>query len=132
MIEIRDPDAEHRSRSERRASRRKRRRRRRRLPVTTRVWLWLVGAVIFALGIAGLFLPFLQGILFLLLAAAILSLASETVYHWLEGVAADRWPELWQRIERLHTRLHWRFRSRPRKRADDEEADRDSGAPDDG
>jgi uncharacterized membrane protein YbaN (DUF454 family) len=83
--------------------------------VTTRIWLWLAGAVLIALGIAGLFLPFLQGVLFLLLAAAILSMASETVYHWLEGIAADRWPELWRRIERLHTRLHWRFRRRPQK-----------------
>jgi hypothetical protein len=83
--------------------------------VATRIWLWLAGAVMVALGIAGLFLPFLQGILFLILAAAILSLASETVYHWLEGLAADRWPELWHRIERFRTRVHWRFRQRPRK-----------------
>lgn len=70
------------------------------------------------LGIAGLVLPGLQGILLLVLGAALLSLASETVDEWLEGVLAKRFPELWKRLERFRTRVHWRFRRRPRRPPD--------------
>lgn len=95
--------------------RRRRRRKRRPLPFTTRIWFWLAGGLLFALGIAGLFLPFLQGVLFLLLAAALLSLASDTVYGWLERATAERWPHLWRRLERFRTRVHWTLRPRVKK-----------------
>lgn len=94
---------------------RRRRRQRRRLPFATRIWFWLAGGLLFALGIAGLFLPFLQGVLFLLLAAALLSLASDTIYGWLESSTADRWPHLWHRLERFRTRVHWKLRPRAKK-----------------
>lgn len=86
------------------------RRRFRALPWKTRAILATVGALLLVLGIAGLFLPFLQGILFLVLAAAILSLASERVYGWLRGLMSERWPGGWQRVERFRTRVLWKFR----------------------
>lgn len=98
---------------------RRRKRRRRRLPFTTRIWFWLAGGLLFALGIAGLFLPFLQGILLLLLAAALLSLASDTIYTWLESTTAERWPHLWRRMERFRTRVHWTVRPRVKKPEED-------------
>ncbi len=115
MAENRGSQGDDRSKTGRWARRPRRRRLRRRLPVATRVWFWIAGALLVALGIAGLFLPFLQGILLLVLAAAVLSLASETVYHWLEGLVADRWPAAWRRIERFRTRVIWRFRHHGRK-----------------
>jgi hypothetical protein len=80
------------------------------LPWKTRLVLATAGTLLLVLGIAGLFLPFLQGILFLVLAAAVLSLASERVYGWLRGLASERWPGLWRRVERFRTRVLWKFR----------------------
>lgn len=88
----------------------KRRRRFRALPWKTRAILATAGVLLLVLGVAGLFLPFLQGILFLVLAAAVLSLASERVYRWLRGLVAERWPGAWQRVERFRTRVLWKFR----------------------
>jgi len=109
------PEGEERQEQALPGSARRRRRRRRHLPFTTRIWFWLAGGLLFALGIAGLFLPFLQGVLFLLLAAALLSLASDTVYDWLEHTTAERWPHLWRRLERFRTRVHWTLRPRAKK-----------------
>lgn len=86
------------------------RRRFRALPWRTRAILASAGVVLLVLGIAGLFLPVLQGILFLVLAAAVLSLTSERVYGWLHRLASVRWPGFWRRVERFRTRLRWRFR----------------------
>jgi len=66
--------------------------------------------VLLVLGIAGLFLPFLQGILFLVLAAAVLSLTSQRVYLWLQGLIGERWPKAWDRVERFRTRMRWKLR----------------------
>ena len=93
------------------------RRRRRRLALSVRIWLWVASAVVILLGIAGLVLPGLQGILLLILGAALLSLASETVYDWLEGFLAERFPGVWRRLERFRTRVHWRFRRSHRSAA---------------
>lgn len=80
------------------------------LPLGTRVVLATLGSLLLILGVAGLFLPFLQGILLLMLAAAVLSLASDTVYGWLEGLLSQRTPAFWKRVERFRTRVRWRFR----------------------
>lgn len=89
---------------------RARRRRFRTLPWKSRLILSTFGFLLLFLGIAGLFLPFLQGILFLVLAAAVLSLASERVYRWLRGATSERWPGFWTRVERFRTRVLWKFR----------------------
>lgn len=82
----------------------------RQLPLRTRIVLGTAGGILVVLGIAGLFLPFLQGILFLVLAAAVLSLTSRRVYRWLQAAVGERWPHAWQRVERFRTRVRWKFR----------------------
>lgn len=84
----------------------------RQLPLRTRIILGTAGGILVVLGIAGLFLPFLQGILFLVLAAAVLSLTSRRVYRWLQGTVGDRWPQAWRRVERFRTRVRWKLRKR--------------------
>ncbi|MFW6175745.1 MAG: hypothetical protein ACOC7L_02880, partial [Acidobacteriota bacterium] len=106
-----DVSASPRERSQGPAGRPGRRRRRGHpLPLGTRVVLATLGVLFLVLGVAGLFLPFLQGILLLMLAAAVLSLASDTVYGWLKGLLSDRTPSFWKRVERFRTRVRWRFR----------------------
>lgn len=75
-----------------------------------------LGIPLAILGVVGLFLPVLQGFLFLILAAALLSLASLRVERFLHGLVHHRWPRFWRRLERFQTRLRWRFRERRRKR----------------
>lgn len=82
----------------------------RRLPLKTRIVLGVAGGLLVVLGIAGLFLPFLQGILFLVLAAAVLSLTSRRIYTWLAGTIGERWPGAWERVERFRTRVRWKLR----------------------
>lgn len=82
----------------------------RRLPLKTRIVLGVAGGLLVVLGIAGLFLPFLQGILFLVLAAAVLSLTSRRIYAWLAGTIGERWPGAWDRVERFRTRVRWKLR----------------------
>lgn len=82
----------------------------RKLPLKTRIVLGLVGGLLVVLGIAGLFLPFLQGILFLVLGAAILSLTSFRIYGWLNRTIGERWPGAWDRVERFRTRVRWKLR----------------------
>lgn len=82
------------------------------LPLRTRIILGTLGGVLLVLGIAGLFLPFLQGILFLVLAAAVLSLTSRRVYLWLHGLIGERWPKAWDRVERFRTRMRWKLRQK--------------------
>ena len=77
------------------------------LPV--RIVLLVLGWLLILLGIAGLFLPVLQGGLFLLLGAALISLVSRRVHGWLRTLFS-RWPRGWKRVERfrrwLHGKLH--------------------------
>lgn len=95
-----------------RSRRRTPRREEGRLPLRTRVILGTAGGLLVVLGIAGLFLPFLQGILFLVLAAAVLSLTSRRIYHWLQEAIGERWPNAWERVERFRTRVRWKLRKK--------------------
>jgi uncharacterized membrane protein YbaN (DUF454 family) len=54
----------------------------------------ITGGALIVVGIAGLFLPFLQGILFLLLGLSLLSSESEHARRWLE------WLKQWARRTR--------------------------------
>lgn len=66
-----------------------------------RIALLIVGWLFIVLGIAGLFLPFLQGILFLLIGLVILS----TEYHWARRVlekVRTRFPKLGNVIQAAH------------------------------
>lgn len=66
-----------------------------------RIAIIIIGWVFIALGIVGLFLPVLQGILFLLVGLVILS----TEYHWARRLLAyvrSRFPKLDSVIKAAH------------------------------
>lgn len=69
-----------------------------------RILLFLVGWILVLVGIAGLVLPGLQGILTLLLGAAVLSVASELAYKLLR-YSFRPWPRLWVRVARFRRGL---------------------------
>lgn len=81
------------------------------LPIWVRFLVIGAGWVLVVIGIAGLFLPVLQGGISLALGFALLSIASQSVHLWLRRLMG-RWPGLWRRMERLRRRLHgWLHRS---------------------
>jgi hypothetical protein len=82
------------------------------LPLVLRLALLVFGWLIVVLGLAGLLLPGLQGILMLVLGAAILSVASESVHRWLEKVLEHR-PNIRRRMNAFRAKLHARL-SRPK------------------
>ncbi len=61
------------------------------------VGILIAGWVLVFLGIIGLFLPFLQGILFLMIGLTILSLRSRTIQRLLKRIEA-RYPQHYERI----------------------------------
>ena len=75
------------------------------LSTTIKVLLLFSGWFLILLGILGLVLPFLQGVLFLALGAAILSLVSSTIYLGLRRAFA-RWPRGWRRLLLVRKRMH--------------------------
>lgn len=81
------------------------------LALWLRVLLFLVGWLLVLLGIAGLVLPGLQGVLTLLLGAAVLSLVSELAYKILRS-SFRPWPRGWRRVagwrKKIRRKLvHW-------------------------
>ena len=89
-----------------------------RLPLHVRIGLFLLGWLLVLVGVAGLVLPGIQGVLTILIGAALLSLVSEIAYELLRK-SLRRWPWAWDRVERFrgstHDRLHRWFH-----RGDDE------------
>lgn len=79
------------------------------LPLWLRVVVLLVGWVVLLVGVAGLVLPGIQGVLTILLGAAILSVASELAHKWMRQ-SLQRWPKVWNRVEgfreKIQDRLH--------------------------
>lgn len=75
------------------------------LPLRTKAIALVLGWLLILVGLAGLVLPVFQGVLSLLLGAAVLSLVSETMLRWLRR-AMRRWPESWRRMLRLRRRVH--------------------------
>jgi len=70
-----------------------------------RIAVLAVGWMFILLGIAGLFLPILQGILFLLIGLIILS--TEYVWaHHLLGRVRERFPGMAQHMDRAKERAH--------------------------
>jgi uncharacterized membrane protein YbaN (DUF454 family) len=68
-----------------------------------------LGLILLPLGVVGLFLPFLQGVLFLLVAVALLS--SEIPYvARLRDRARSRYPGPWEKAEELGARIKSVFR----------------------
>jgi len=88
-----------------------RRRHLRPLSRPVRLALLVGGWIVTLAGIAGLFLPVLQGVLFLFLGLAMLSVSSRTVHGWLRGLFR-RWPRGWRRMEKLRRKLHLRLQGK--------------------
>jgi hypothetical protein len=78
---------------------------RRPLPLWMRVTVMLVGWIVLLIGVAGLVLPGIQGIATIAIGAAILSVVSEVAYKWTRK-ALQRWPSIWERVERFRGRIH--------------------------
>ncbi|MEO7795858.1 MAG: hypothetical protein ABIV06_13900 [Thermoanaerobaculia bacterium] len=73
-----------------------------------RVSVLTLGWVLILVGIAGLFLPILQGGLILALGFALLSIGSQRMHLWFRSVMG-RWPRIWRRLERMRRKLHLRL-----------------------
>jgi uncharacterized membrane protein YbaN (DUF454 family) len=74
-----------------------------------------VGWVLIGLGVIGLFLPVLQGVLFILLGLYVLSRESRSARRLLDGLR-DRHPEAYASMQRAKNRIveFWgRLRRRP-------------------
>lgn len=89
-----------------------------RLPFGVRVGVFLVGWLLILVGIAGLVLPGIQGVLTLVLGAALLSLDNQLAHRGLRRLLR-RWPEILHRLEgfreRTHDRLHHLFSRRGKR-----------------
>ena len=72
-----------------------------------RVAVLVLGWILIAFGILGLFLPFLQGVLFILLGLYVLSRESETARRWLRRVRESH-PGLDEKLKQWGKR--WRER----------------------
>jgi uncharacterized membrane protein YbaN (DUF454 family) len=78
------------------------------LHIGARIVLLAIGWVVLVVGIAGLVLPGLQGILLIILGAAILSVASERVHRGLKSLL-HRWPRITERLDSFRHTLHSRL-----------------------
>jgi uncharacterized membrane protein YbaN (DUF454 family) len=58
-----------------------------------RIVVLLVGWLLIAFGVVGLFLPILQGVLFIMLGLLVLSRESETAHRWLQR-GRQRYPKV--------------------------------------
>lgn len=68
-----------------------------------------LGLILLPLGVVGLFLPFLQGVLFLLVAVALLSSEVPFVARLRDRVRR-RYPGPWEKAEEFGRRIKLRFR----------------------
>jgi len=74
-----------------------------------KIGLLILGWFLIVLGIFGLFLPLLQGILFILIGLAILSSRSETIRRFLRHLR-ERYPHHHERIAIWEERIRKRFK----------------------
>ena len=78
------------------------------LPLRVRITFLVLGWLMVLLGIAGIFLPVLQGFAFIFIGLVMLSIASERLHGWLER-ALSRYPGIRQRYQQLRQKLHLKF-----------------------
>jgi len=88
------------------------------LPFGLRVAVLTVGWICILLGIAGLFLPILQGGLTLAIGFALLSIGSQWMHLQLRKLMG-RWPKLWRRFEKMRRKMHGWLHRRSQKRPKD-------------
>ena len=74
-----------------------------------KIGLLIIGWSFIVLGILGLFLPFLQGILFIFIGLAILSSRSEMIRRLLKHFE-ERYPDHHRRIENLRKKIRSWFK----------------------
>jgi uncharacterized protein len=74
------------------------------------IGILLVGWFILALGVLGLFLPLLQGVLFILIGLAILSTRSKTIQRLLDALET-RHPGYHAKIEKWRHRVRGWFKA---------------------
>ena len=77
-----------------------------------RVAVLILGWALIAFGIVGLFLPVLQGVLFILLGLYVLSRESETAHSWLQR-GRKRYPHLDAKLSQWGLWWRRRFRRQP-------------------
>jgi len=74
-----------------------------------RVVVLVIGWTFLGLGVLGLFLPFLQGLLFIMIGLAILSSRSQMVKAWLKHLE-EKHPQYHERVERWRKRIRGWFK----------------------
>jgi uncharacterized membrane protein YbaN (DUF454 family) len=74
-----------------------------------RIGLLIIGWLFIVLGVLGLFLPFLQGVLFILVGLAILSSRSEIIKRFLRHLE-ERHPHLHERVEKWKAKIRGWFK----------------------
>jgi uncharacterized membrane protein YbaN (DUF454 family) len=74
-----------------------------------RIGLLIIGWLFIGLGVIGLFLPFMQGILFILIGLAILSSRSEIIRRFLKHLE-ERHPRLHERVEKWKAKIRGWFK----------------------
>jgi len=79
------------------------------LDTVKRIGLVVVGWLFIFLGILGLFLPILQGVLFILIGLAILSSRSEIIRRFLKHLE-DRYPHHHERVEKWKAKIRSWFK----------------------
>ena len=83
-------------------------------PQIRRVVVLVVGWLLIAFGVVGLFLPILQGVLFILLGLYVLSRESETAHRWLQH-GRERHPKVDAKLRDWGRWWRRRFRRQSRK-----------------
>jgi uncharacterized membrane protein YbaN (DUF454 family) len=69
-----------------------------------RIGILIIGWFFVGLGVLGLFLPVLQGVLFIMIGLLILSSRSEMVKRWLKHLE-ERHPDHHERMEKWRARI---------------------------
>ena len=77
-----------------------------------RIIVLVIGWLLIAFGIVGLFLPVLQGVLFIMLGLLVLSGESETAHRWLQR-GRKRHPKIDAKLKEWGTWWRQRFGRRP-------------------
>ena len=79
------------------------------MDVIKKVGLLIIGWLFIFLGIIGLFLPILQGVLFIMIGLAILSSRSETIKRFLQYLE-ERYPHHHERVEKWKAKFQGWFK----------------------
>ncbi len=79
------------------------------LRIGVRILLFGLGALLLLVGLVAGWLPGIPAIVLIPLGVALLSLASDRLNRRLRVFVMHRWPNAWQRIQRVRAWLHGRL-----------------------